>query len=563
LCIIDAGIADQSRTGKIFQNERIKNNMTTSFNTNLTNAVTDYLQKLNTRVTKTSLTRQLEQNAYFPTLYSVSEVLTKFNIPNEAFTLEAQHLDELQPPFIAYCNNTPNGKDFLLVTSVTPTTVSFVSNTGKEKKVSRERFLQDWEKIILVAEPTAESGEPGYLLSLRKEQAHKRKAQWLQFTGLATIIAIIARFIFLPGSTLIPIDALIVITKLAGCTLSLLLLLYELGRSNSFVKSLCSSGKQTSCDAVLSSKAKGIAGISWSEAGFFYFLASTIFLLSPAFTFAEKIPWLALTATLVSPYILFSIYYQYKIVKQWCPLCLAVQGILLLELVWAIATYWQKPVSPAGSFAMISTLAIAILVPVTVWFLLKPLLQKARDSTKYEAAYKRLLYNPEHFNQLLQQQQQAPGGWQELGITVGNPLASRSIVKVCNPYCGPCAKAHPVLEEIIHNNSDVNLKIIFTATNKENDHTAKPVKHLLAIAAKNKPGQIEQALDDWYNADKKDYSVFADKYPMNGELKQQEEKVEDMVKWCKEAGITATPTIFINGRALPETYNIDELKNIF
>ena len=130
-------------------------------------------------------------------------------------------------------------------------------------------------------------------------------------------------------------------------------------------------------------------------------------------------------------------------------------------------------------------------------------------------------------------------------------------------FCGPCAKAHPVLEEIVQHNKDVNVKVIFTATNAESDSTGKPVKHLLAIAANQNAQLTEQALDDWYMADKKDYELFAAKYPMNGELKLQEDKIDLMKKWCDEAEITATPTIFINGKRLPETYNINELKNIF
>ena len=35
-----------------------------------------------------------------------------------------------------------------------------------------------------------------------------------------------------------------------------------------------------------------------------------------------------------------------------------------------------------------------------------------------------------------------------------------------------------------------------------------------------------------------------------------------MKNWCDEAEITGTPTIFINGKRLPDNYRIDELKNI-
>ncbi len=72
-----------------------------------------------------------------------------------------------------------------------------------------------------------------------------------------------------------------------------------------------------------------------------------------------------------------------------------------------------------------------------------------------------------------------------------------------------------MLEEIIQHNPDINVRVIFTATNKENDRGAAVVKHLLAIQAQNNLQQTEKALDDWYLTDKKDYEVFAKKYPLH------------------------------------------------
>ena len=37
-----------------------------------------------------------------------------------------------------------------------------------------------------------------------------------------------------------------------------------------------------------------------------------------------------------------------------------------------------------------------------------------------------------------------------LGISIYNESAKYHIIKVCNPYCGPCAKAHPVLEDLVN-----------------------------------------------------------------------------------------------------------------
>lgn len=151
-------------------------------------------------------------------------------------------------------------------------------------------------------------------------------------------------------------------------------------------------------------------------------------------------------------------------------------------------------------------------------------------------------------------------GYQNIGIEIGNPDAENIIIKVCNPYCGPCATAHPVLDEIIHNNKNVKLKLIFTASNDKEDRRGIAARHLLAINEKHDVQQTQQALDDWYLAERKDYEVFAAKYPMNGELKQQEGAIEKMEEWCNEAEIMHTPTLFINGHRLPEKYKIEELK---
>jgi hypothetical protein len=59
------------------------------------------------------------------------------------------------------------------------------------------------------------------------------------------------------------------------------------------------------------------------------------------------------------------------------------------------------------------------------------------------------------------------------------------VCSLCSAYSsGPCAKAHPPLDEIIRNNKDVKVKLIFTATNDKNDIRGIAAKHLLAINEK-------------------------------------------------------------------------------
>lgn len=113
-----------------------------------------------------------------------------------------------------------------------------------------------------------------------------------------------------------------------------------------------------------------------------------------------------------------------------------------------------------------------------------------------------------------------------------------------------------MLEEI----PDLQVQIIFTASNQEQDIKSLPVRHFLAIEEKYRQEQLVRALDDWYHAPVKDYESFAARYVMNDELKMQEAKIEAMFKWCNRAEVAFTPTYYFNGYRLPEMYAITDMK---
>lgn len=538
--------------------------MAQSFQTNIINVASAYVNALKLPVTATSLKRSLEENPFYPSLYSLSNTFDRFQIPHTAFTIDKENFQNLPaPPFIAWLKNQSTGKDFVLVTSIHNGSVSYISDNKKDKTVSREEFLTNFENIILVAEADEESGEKDFAKTRQKEITKRNQKNYL--IGAGALLLLISSLLFLTARS-VPIlpASLILLLKMAGLAVSILLLVYDIDKSNAFVKSICTSGKKTNCNAVLGSKGSKIFGISWSEAGFFYFASTLIFLLFPGIDFSTKLFLLAVANLIAAPYIIYSLYYQYKVVKQWCPLCLTVQGVLVAELIWAVAFYWQNTFVPESATLISGSLPLifCLTLPIALWYALKPLFLKAKNEPMYKAAYKRLLYNPDTFNNLLQQQASAPEGYENLGITVGNPDAATTIIKVCNPYCGPCAKAHAAIHEILHNNQEVKLKLIFTASNEVTDERGIVARHLLAISKKENDVQTAKALDDWYLADKKNYPAFAEKYPMNGEMKEQENLIDAMSNWCKEADIIGTPTFFINGKRLPETYRIEELKYI-
>lgn len=84
----------------------------------------------------------------------------------------------------------------------------------------------------------------------------------------------------------------------------------------------------------------------------------------------------------------------------------------------------------------------------------------------------------------------------------------------------------------------------------------------MALYEKNDVDLTRKALDDWYLADKKDYEIFAEKYPLEGKLQHQGVKVDAMDEWSKQTAITFTPTFFVDGHQLPELYKIGDLKHL-
>ncbi len=533
--------------------------MAESFNTNLKEIASEYAQLLNIKVTSSSIKKDIEENPYYPSLLSLSDTFDHYHIDNDAYEVAPTKLNQFVPPFLAFASVQDGTKDFVLVKSINEREVTFLYKNKVTQTVLKEEFYKQYQHVIWAANPDERSGEQNFDKKRKAEKVLKnRMSAWR--TAVIILIVLILAGNFETAFALSFISLLLI--KFVGLATTVLLLIYDMDKNNVFVKDICSAGKNLNCDAVLNSKASKFNGITWSEIGFFYFASTTLLLVLPFVPFYSKIAMIAVLNTLATPYIFFSLYYQWRFVKQWCPLCLSVQAAIFSEMIWSIFTFWTANISLSSAFSQILTFGFCILLPIVSWYGLKQMFASAKDAKLYSSAYKRLQYNPEIFNSLLVQQKKLHDGWQHQGIDIGNSNAEHIIVKICNPYCGPCARAHAELEEMIKHSCDLKLKIIFITKNNDNGRSAAVVRHLLTIAAKGNAVETQRCLDHWYLAENKSYEEFSQLYPVGGELKQQESKIEAMNKWCEDAEIMFTPTIFVNGYRLPENYNLGLLKHI-
>ncbi|MBS0030359.1 vitamin K epoxide reductase family protein [Chitinophaga sp. 22321] len=523
-----------------------------------------FLQALKVPVTAGTINKELEEHPNFNSLLSISDVLNRFGVDNLAVRLDSDKLLTMPAPFITQIRGAHNEPDyFSIVKKIDGDNIDYYDPVSfKWQRSKKEDFLKRYLGVALLAEAREDAGERDFE---KKAKEEKRKtilslSGIIAFPVILCIAGVISVMQYGAGSWPSLLYALL---NFAGVSAGFLLLWYELDQHNPALQQICSAGKKTNCGAILQSGAAKIAGISWSIIGFSYFAGGLLLMLFTGVNSPQVLFTTGILTLLAFPYTFFSLYYQWRVAQQWCVLCLFVQALLLLQLATLLAAGRLGTMFPLSFHVeWLPAVITAYTLPFVLAAVLLPVFKKARESRENISRLQRLKHNTQIFDALLSKQKQLSVPSNGLGITLGNPSAPFKIIKVCNPYCGPCARAHAPMEALLENNPDVQIQIIFTASNKAGDHTAPPVRHLLAIAASNKDDDtaIKQGLDDWYLAKEKNYEQFATKYPMNGKLKQQEDKIEAMRKWCDQTEISFTPTFFINGYQMPDIYTVEDLK---
>jgi uncharacterized membrane protein/uncharacterized protein YeaO (DUF488 family) len=547
----------------------------------LENTTAFLLDELNIDYTRSFLRKQLTEHPNYPSLASIADVIGLFYdvacMPLKISTAHILKESVIKAPFLAQIKNHETHHDvFAVVTKFSEDLVELY-NPGikKHQSLAIDTFNKLYQGTLLAVESGKLNEEKDYGKNL-KEEKRRRLHNTTAFISIPIAVFLFCiLYLGYNSFTAAIAPVLFILITFAGSMVTSALLWYEIDEYNPVVKQICQASAKVNCSAVLNSAASKIKGLSVSILGFTYFTGILMYLLISGLhhTSLKSAGWLALFAT---PYIFFSVYYQWKVVKQWCKLCLIVQGLLFVQFIIALSngvfsSYSFLEVPWQSWMGLISALAFVFVVILV----LMPALQKAKEEKRKTTELQRMKHNPHIFEGVLSKQKEMAVPADGLGISIGNPEAKYKLIKVCNPYCGPCANAHPIMEELIENNEEVSIQIIFTASDNEKDVKRAPVMHLMAIAAQNDEILTKRALDQWYLADKKDYNAFAEKYPLNGELNNQLEHIKKMYEWCDLVQITATPTFFVRMDSkdstssqskfhlLPEIYTVADLKYFF
>ncbi len=311
--------------------------------------------------------------------------------------------------------------------------------------------------------------------------------------------------------------------------------------------------------------AKGFAGITPADASVLYFAAQFVLYLLGCFynPILAGIITIAFAGIAVAAW---SIYTQAVKLKEWCALCLCIVAVLLGQI--AIATYFQfnnalTSIIPDSQLLIpFIAFAITILILTIIYLPIKQLIKTNTKNKQEIASFKKWKTDASLFMVQWEKEPTCDNTIWENDLLIGNANAPIRITVACNPYCGPCAKAHEELDKLIEkhpNTIAIQVRLLFNPASAEDKRTIA-VKAILQQAIVSKTNnELKAMLADWFEW--MDYEKWNTKWKDINNIDVTSTLLKHEI-WNMETGITHTPTFFVNARKIPHRYSINDIEKM-
>ena len=489
------------------------------------------------------VTNRIKSHPNYPSLLSFTETLDELSIEYSAVRLEYNELAKANFPILVHIKQ-KDSSNFYIAKAL-----------SEIKKIEK---MQEgvWSGITCMVQNKSEIKNNEHKELIKKKIAREKNVVVFSvFAGIAYILITISNF-NLP-------TFIISFLSIIGCIVCYSIFIQSIGRSNQISKKFCGTSSSDSCGKVLTSNFATIfPSLTLSDIGFIYFTSLFIFLVwSSTFGLQQlnALKLLEILAFFSLLFTLYSIWYQARIVKQWCRLCLIVISILWIQagIIFFQAVLIGHLLINDLSFQVILRFAFCLVISF-LWLLIKEGITK---QNLLEATRVKLLKwqrNPDIFLFLSKKQKVIESEIFQDEIVLGNVNAPFRFIVACSPYCGPCAQQHKQITELLNIHSEkVCITIRFVVNlNDRSDLKYVTVEEILRKyhAYQSRKDQLK-LLEDWYT------TMNLDTWRMKWQAKSNI-KIDKILNyfsnWAKEENITHTPTTFLNGFRVPDQYEFKD-----
>ncbi len=517
------------------------------------------IKKLGLLITENSIEERLFHHQNYPSLLSLSDTLKSFDISCLTIGIDLDKLHEIPLPAVAYFKAGKEGL-FVIFNKVEENQVLYTDEYGNKKSISFSELKNSWNGIILLVEAKENLEEIDYYQKRKKERTKKT-------AFLASIISAILLAIFFMFELSFKVNILYG-SKIIGLTLSYFLLQKQFGNTNSFLNNICENSKNSSCKSVLNSEGAKLFGVyNLSEIAFVYFFAGIISIwlsINSEYNLSNHL--LISGATCIFSF--YTIYYQLKVVKTWCPLCLILTSLLWVE--FALNALLIDNLAFSFNNTSVS-LIISFLVPTFLWLNTRESLLKSIEIPSLKRRLNHFKKSEHVFYSLLSNQPEVKEVKLPYEFEKGNNNAPFTLIVVSDPMCKHCIEVHRLIEELWEKNK-TSLKIIFRFSldsSKTNSVSFKMLEHIVKLQISNPNKESLYALRDWFLIkNQKDSKLWKEMYPSSGIYDDKE--ISSIIKkhriWYTTSDIKHSPTIILNRRIIPKEFSIEDisfhLKNI-
>jgi uncharacterized membrane protein len=440
--------------------------------------------------------------------------------------------------------------------------------------VRMAEFADIWDSILLRAFPQGGAVEPDF-------NRHVKDDRLAAARDLLTLIGLPALFLLALATGLAQVGLSstlisLALAKMIGFCLCSIMVAAALGRGGVLL-SLCPLGKTINCHRVMRSAAGKVFGVSMAEWGLLYFGGGLLSLIAALFLgqVQNDVLFLGVIGLATLPYTVFSVVYQAFVVRSWCWMCLVVMGLFWVEF----GVLYDIVIPRFGVEDTGLQFPLSLLLGFggggITWIALRHIIVAAKDTETLRMQVTRLRRQPEYIQLLLKKAEKVNVGRMPFEVEVGPLRAEHNITVVVNPLCSHCWRAFGHLDQLIRvGRGYVNGTIRFlvtpgaeeTPTETEKFLDSEVSLRLLSLAQNGDRDRVQEALADWFSTgeafSKGKYNRWRNRYSLNGS--DGRERVANVLRehlnWAKSNKIFGTPTLFFNGRRLPQELQLNDLK---
>lgn len=471
----------------------------------------------------------------YPSLFAITDSLDLLSVENAAVRVSKEQIVDLPSNFLAYF------KEELILVEKAKNFVRINTIKKGSLKLSYEKFLLDWNGVIVAIEPN----------NVVARENLKVEYNWLKYT--LPLLLIVGLSFFYNSYDLFSLVFLG--TSILGLFVSVFIVQEKLGFKNSIISKFCNLSSNSSCNSVINSKeGNGNKWVSFSDLPLIFFGASLIAVLVQPLQSAIFIGFLSLLAI---PVIVSSIWIQKFEIQKWCVMCLVVSAIIFTQsVIWFSSDLFTLSFTFPEMFPFL--FAVVLIVPI--WSILKTMIKNILSNDNSLKEMKKFKRNYSLLN-FLSKKVPDTNGFEDLrGLNFGNRNAAVKLSVIISPSCEHCHKTFQEAFDLVLRFPDkIFLNVLFNINPENIDNPYKAVVERLLTINRATPGKTVEAISDWH-IKKIGLKKWLKKWHVDSVSIMINQEIQRQYEWCSKNNFNYTPVKIVNDRIFPNEYELSELK---